>query len=88
MNINDTMQAIRKFVARRGMPSSIYSDSAKTFIACQKEIQIFYGINAPKWVFIAPKSPHWGGWWERLVRSTKCALKKTLRINYVCKNKL
>jgi hypothetical protein len=31
-----------------------------------------------EWRFIPPISPWWGGWWEKLVRSTKSALQKTL----------
>jgi len=30
-----------------------------------------------KWKFILEKYPWWGGFWERLVRTTKTALKKT-----------
>ena len=32
----------------------------------------------PKWKFIVPLSPWFGGWWERLIRSIKTDLRKTV----------
>ena len=32
----------------------------------------------PEWKFILPASPWWGGFWERLVQSTKRCLRKVL----------
>ena len=40
-----------------------------------------FGVDAPEWKFIAPRSPWWGGWWERLVRSVKLALKKSVGVS-------
>ena len=31
-----------------------------------------------QWKFICPLSPTWGGWWERLVRSVKSCLRKSV----------
>ena len=79
--------AFRRFAARRGLPSTITSDNAKTFKSASKEIQRFtrssvlrdYMINHQiSWQFIAPKAPWWGGYWERMVKMVKQALKKTL----------
>lgn len=58
--------AIRRFIARRGLPSVIYSDNFKTFVSTAQKVQQVYGYLAPQGKFIAPKSPWWGGWWERL----------------------
>ena len=33
MSLINCMQALRRFVARRGIPSVLYSDNAKTFVA-------------------------------------------------------
>ena len=38
----------------------------------------YFGHLAPQWKFIVPRSPWWGGWWERLVRSVKVGLRKSL----------
>ena len=88
MSLVDCMQAIRKFVARRGFPSIIYSDNAKTFVAASSEVQKVFGCLAPMWKFNVPKSPWWGGWFERLVGSVKLALRKTLGVKYVNKSEL
>ena len=81
------LQAFRKFCACRGVPSTIMSDNAKTFKFCSKEIEKIvrseevhqYLTNRQiSWQFIVEKSPWWGGYWERLVRSVKRCLRKTL----------
>ena len=78
LSVPDCLLAFRRFSARRGFPSVIYSDNAKTFVSVSNKFLSFYGSSSPEWIFIAPKSPWWGGWWERLVRSVKLALRKTL----------
>ena len=78
LNQADFMLALRRFVARRGMPSVIYSDNAKTFVGAQEQLIRYFGHIAPQWKFIVPLSPWWGGWWERLVRSVKVGLRKSL----------
>lgn len=78
MSHDDCLLAFRRFSARRGLPSVIYSDNAKTFISMSNEMHQFFGSLAPQWKFVVPHAPWWGGWWERLVRSVKLALRKTL----------
>ena len=60
------------------MPCIVYSDNARTFVGADVLLRRYFGRLAPQWKFIAPLSPWWGGWWERLVRSVKTALRKTL----------
>ena len=74
----DFLLAYRRFSARRSMPSTIYSDRAKTFQAADAYLRATLGTLAPEWRFNAPRSPWWGGWFERLVKSVKGALKKSL----------
>ncbi|XP_055634159.1 uncharacterized protein LOC129774446 [Toxorhynchites rutilus septentrionalis] len=76
--------AVRRFVARRGSPSEIYSDNATNFLGASNELrneirsingniaETFTNSNT-KWLFIPPASPHMGGAWERMVRSVKVA---------------
>ncbi|MCG8432139.1 MAG: transposase family protein, partial [Candidatus Omnitrophica bacterium] len=78
MNVDDFILALRRFVSRRGLPSAIFSDNAKTFIAVSDRLLAFLGPNCPKFIRINPLSPWWGGWWERLVKSVKSALKKSI----------
>ena len=72
----DTVLAFQRLVAHRGLPKVIYSDNAKGFVAAPDMILGQFGPLTPEWLFIAPNSPWWGGWWERLVRSVKSALRK------------
>ena len=74
----DFLMALRRFAARRGLPAVIYSDNARTFSGADLLMQRYFGHLAPRWKFIVPRSPWWGGWWERLVRSVKVGLRKSL----------
>ena len=74
----DFMLALRRFAASRGLPSVFYSDNPKTFAGTQDLLVNYFGPISPQWKFTVPRSPWWGGWWERLVRSVKSALKKSL----------
>ena len=92
MTTNHMINALQRLIARRGYPKVIYSDNGKQFIKCDKEMQRLYqhldwdkverfAIQLPsrtEFRFSAPLAPHWGGVWERMVRSVKTALKSTL----------
>ena len=72
------MLAFRRFAARRGMPSVMYSDNARTFLSADVLLQKCFGHLAPRWRLIVPRSPWWGGWWESLIKSCKSGLRKSL----------
>ena len=72
------LMALRRFAARRGLPSVIYSDNARTFTGADALLQRYFGHLAPRWKFIVPRSPWWGGWWEKLIHSVKVGLRKSL----------
>ncbi|XP_066916600.1 uncharacterized protein [Clytia hemisphaerica] len=81
------LNSFRRFCARRGIPSFIVSDNAKTFKAADKyllklskesEVLDYFSSLKITWHFILEKSPWWGGFWERMVKLTKSSLKKTL----------
>ena len=78
LTLDEFMLAFRRFSARRGVPSTVYSDNACTFKGADLLLQRYFGRLAPVWKFITPQSPWHGGWWERLVRSVKLALRKSL----------
>ena len=71
---SDFMLALRRFASRRRLSSVLYSDNANTFKGASIQLQSYFGHLAPEWKWIAPRSP----WWERLVRSVKSALRKSL----------
>ena len=87
LNVQDFLLAFRRFTIRRGLPSTLTSDNARTFKSSSKEIRkiirsnevVRYLVNQKiSWNFIIERAPWWGGFWERLVRSIKTPLKKVL----------
>ena len=86
--LNDFMLAFRRFTARRGVPRVVYSDNARTFLGADKYLQGHFGHLAPQWKFMVPRAPWWGGMYERLVRSVKAALKKSLGQRCLSKTEL
>ena len=78
LSVEDFILAFRKFTARRGLPELIMSDNAKTFVSASCRLETMYGDRRPKWSFIAPRSPWRGGAWERMVRTVKTLIKRTV----------
>ncbi|GFW22874.1 integrase catalytic domain-containing protein [Trichonephila clavipes] len=78
--------ALRCFIARRGRPRTIYCDNGTNFRGAFNDLsklnwsKIVEETRTPKilWKFITPTAAWWGGWWERLVRTEKELLKRTL----------
>lgn len=82
--------ALKRFIARRGLCRTIYSDNARTFKRADKDLKVlwqmirgselteFFTDKGITWKFIAERAAWWGGFWERLVRSVKICLKRVL----------
>ncbi|XP_072400545.1 uncharacterized protein [Diabrotica undecimpunctata] len=91
------LSSLKRFTARRGIPSTIYSDNGSTFIGAnnyRKSLGHFLQNNYSsieqatselrvKWIFIPPYTPNHGGLWEAAVKSTKHHLKRILINNNV-----
>lgn len=88
LSMDDCTLALRRFAARRGLPSVFYSDNAQTFVGVSHKLKQMFGPLAPNWNFIVPRAAWWGGWWERLVRSVKVSLRKTLGVKSLSRNEL
>ncbi|KAK6186774.1 hypothetical protein SNE40_006050 [Patella caerulea] len=90
LETDDFILVLRNFIGRRGQPTHLYSDNGTNFHGANNELQQclnnlkqqkvinFLLPHHIQWHFIPPASPHFGGAWERLVRSTKTALKAVL----------
>ena len=70
------IRAIKRFIARRGVPNQVIHDNFKTFRSV--EVKKFFSNSGIKQTFILPASPWWGGFYERLVRVVKTTLRKVL----------
>ncbi|XP_064475507.1 uncharacterized protein LOC135389381 [Ornithodoros turicata] len=82
----ETMTELREM----GLPELIYSDNALTFRRAAKDIRgLWEHINSAavrdfcsthniRWRFIVERAAWWGGFWERMVRTVKGCLRKTL----------
>ena len=88
MSFDQLILALRRFISQRGCPQRIVSDNAKTFKGANKllqnlfkdeEVKKFLVMKRIEWIDILSKAPWYGGVYERLIKSVKRCLKKTLR---------
>jgi hypothetical protein len=82
--------ALQRFTGRRGLPNTIYTDNAQTFHAANGELRElcivlsaakthqYFADQGIRWKFTTPRAAWWGGWWERMVATTKRCLRKVL----------
>jgi len=71
------LAAFNRFVARRGLPTDIYSDCGTNFVGMSRQLRQFFldstvqfqvSSHLPcSWHFNPPSAPHFGGLWEATV---------------------
>lgn len=84
------IQAFRRFIAKRGQVSEIWSDNGTNFVGANNYLQKIFekqdewatGSTSEKlkikWHFIIPNAPSWGGLWEAGVKSIKKHLTRVI----------
>ncbi|XP_076301772.1 uncharacterized protein LOC143219847, partial [Lasioglossum baleicum] len=88
------IRCLHRFISRRGRCNLIYSDNGKNFVGASNELNELGELfsksdhrNAimdactkerKEWHFIPPYAPHFGGLWERGIRSVKLHLKRVI----------
>ena len=88
------LMALRRFIARRGKPAELLSDQGTNFKGGERELREAFETLQPKlrdhlakhqihFRFNPPNAPHFGGVWEREVRSVKAALYATIQVQSV-----
>jgi hypothetical protein len=100
MSADKFLMALDRYVSRRGLRHTVYSDNAAIFQAAHQELaKICAILNDPQtscyfvhrgitWKFIAPRAAWWGGWLEQMVGTTKCCIRKVLGKRQVDDEKL
>lgn len=79
------LAALDRFVARRGIPSNIYSDCGTNYVGAARQLKSLFSDAkeqdrisshlACTWHFNPPAAPHFGGIWEAGIKSVKTHLK-------------
>ena len=87
LSTDSFIQAVCRFVSRRGPPKELFSDNGTNFRGAETEVkQMLQNWNQTKildrlrkkgiqWHFSAPSASHTGGVWERMIRT----IRKNLR---------
>ncbi|XP_038160417.1 uncharacterized protein LOC119796094 [Cyprinodon tularosa] len=84
------LMALRRFISRRGKPAELLSDQGTNFRGGERELHDSFKAMHPalqselakhqvKFQFNPPSAPHFGGAWEREIRSIKSALYATIQ---------
>ncbi|XP_039508948.1 uncharacterized protein LOC120484130 [Pimephales promelas] len=89
LDVDSFLMGLRRFISRRGRPYEILCDQGSNFRGAARELKEAFQ-NLPtelqdklekqqiKFKFNPPQAPHFGGSWEREVRSVKTALRVVL----------
>ncbi|GBN00482.1 hypothetical protein AVEN_238335-1 [Araneus ventricosus] len=91
LNTNTLIQAIRKFISRRGQISTVYSENGTNFTGLNTalkqldwiKIQEKFEVNQMRWMFNPPSAAWWGRFWERLIGLLKDLLRENLGRSYL-----
>ena len=85
--VDGFIRSFKRFTARRGNPSKIYSDNAKTFKAAAKwltriiqseNLHEYLSREDIKWQFNLSRAPWWGGQFERIIGIVKQSIYKSI----------
>ena len=91
---DDCIMALKRFIARRGMPAKILSDNGTNFLGARNDLIelnvlldktdrdnsliTFVNQRNCEWITIPPRAPHFGGIWEAAVKSMKRHLRRVV----------
>lgn len=89
---NAFLAALRRFVSRRGLCRSLWSDCGTTFVGADTQLRELLSATSPEgrsifrklaeeriqWRFNPPAAPHFGGIWEAAVKSAKHHLRRVI----------
>ena len=90
LDTDSFLMALRRFIARRGKPAELLSDQGTNFKGGERELREAFqalhpglkeelSVHQISFKFNPPNAPHFGGIWEREIRSVKAALYATVQ---------
>lgn len=98
------LDAFKRFLARRGPVSSMYSDNAGNFICAKRQLDELHTFLAAQttstalrneltnrridWRTIPARAPHWAGAWEANIKCVKSHLYRTIGRQLLCYEEL
>ena len=86
LDTDSCLSALMRFIARRGRTSTIWSDNETNFVGANNELNQFTSMwptsdfqgklcqKTLVWKFNPAAAPHFGGSWERMVKTCKQAI--------------
>lgn len=86
LDTDSCINAVRRFICRRGPVTTIRSDNGTNFTGAKRELKQALSVlnhskiertfvqEGVKWSFNTPAASHQGGVWERLIRSVRSVL--------------
>ncbi|KAL3981342.1 small subunit ribosomal protein S12 [Sarotherodon galilaeus] len=91
LDTDSFINALRRFIARRGQVVELRSDNGTNFVSAEREltkaiqewntckIESTLTQKGIKWIFNTPAASHHGGVWERLIKLVRRILSATLK---------
>lgn len=94
LSTHSFLNALKRFISRRGKPNDMYSDNGSNFVGVNNHFLELYNLISNEshnnkvseflaqdkiiWHFIPARSPHMGGIWEATIKSVKFHLRRVL----------
>jgi len=82
------LAAMDRFVARRGVPTDLYSDCGTNYVGAARQLKTLLADTEVQnqlssrieftWHFNPPAAPHFGGLWEAAIKGIKFYLKRVI----------
>lgn len=92
LDTSSCINAVRRFICRRGQVKCLRSDNGTNFVGAKRELkEAFVAVSHEniqkalreqeiQWSFNPPGASHYGGIWERLIRSIRQVLYSVLKL--------
>ena len=73
LDTDSCLHALRRFISRRGYVCHLYTDNGTNFVGACRELQRTWDMGI-EWHFNPPTASHFGGSWERMIRTIRKVL--------------